>query len=280
MDTAELSALLSSLPLSAVRHLPTVTSTNDVAREWLAAGAPDLALIAADEQTAGRGQRGRTWHSPASTCIAFSLVLRGKLDSNPALISRITALGALAVCDALAAMNLSAQIKWPNDVLLDKRKVAGVLAEGSWAGDRLEGIVLGIGVNVHASSVDGAMAKEGTLRFPAVSLAEIAGFTPDRWAILEAIVRRLIHWRTQLYQPIFLETWNNVLAFRGEPVQVVEETAEDSKPVVFEGILAGLAEDGALKLRTPTGEELIFHAGDVRLLPHTAASSLPGRADG
>src|SRR5512147_1345877 len=117
MDQASLQALLSGLPLGAVRYFDTVGSTNDLAARWADDGAPDLSLVAADEQTAGRGRLGRRWITPPGAALAFSLVLT---DIRQADILRYTALGALAVCDAL---NLTfsplppAQIKWPNDVI-------------------------------------------------------------------------------------------------------------------------------------------------------------------
>ena len=278
MNTAELGALLSELTPGTVRYLPTVGSTNDAARIWLASGAPDFALIAADEQTAGRGQGNHTWQSPAGTCIAVSLILREHLDEDREMLSRITALGALAVCDSLSNMSLSAQIKWPNDVLLGGRKVAGVLAEGVWSGDTLDGVVLGIGVNVHAASVQQALAREGSLRFPAVSIEEIVGYTPDRWKILNNIVQSLRRWRAYLYEPLFLKTWEESLAFLGEPVRITIQEGIEPEPAVYKGILAGLSNDGALRLRTTAGTEMTFYAGEVRLQPDTVFKSAAGPA--
>lgn len=278
MNAVELGALLSELTPGTIRYLPSVGSTNDAAREWLASGAPDFALIAADEQTAGRGQGNHTWQSPAGTCIAVSLVLREHLDEDHEILSRVTALGALAVCDALSYMSLSARIKWPNDVLLSGRKVAGVLAEGVWSGNTLDGVVLGIGVNVRTTSVQQALAREGALRFPAVSIEEIAGYPPDRWEILNNIVRSLRRWRAHLYEPIFLKTWEETLAFLGEPIRISNPEGKESEPAVYEGILAGLSNDGALRLRTTEGTEMTFYAGEVRLQPGTLQRTA-GQAD-
>jgi BirA family biotin operon repressor/biotin-[acetyl-CoA-carboxylase] ligase len=262
-----------------VRYAATIGSTNDAARDWLAADAPDLALIAADEQTAGRGQAGRTWQSPAGASISFSLIVRHNLQSTPAYISRLTALGTLAVCDALAELDLVPQIKWPNDVLLAGRKVAGVLAEATWSGESLQGVVLGIGVNVQAAAVAQAMARESALRFPAVSVEEIAGHSVDRWNLMAGILRSLITRRGHLDQPVFMEAWEKALAFSGDSIQLIMQSSDKTAPVIYEGILEGLATDGALRLRMPAGGIRTFYAGEVRLLPPVTSSALSAPAD-
>lgn len=251
MDEKTLSALLSGLKLGNVRYAPSLGSTNAVAGEWLANGAPDLALVAAGEQTAGRGQSGRAWQSPAGSSLAFSIILRSGLHDDAARLPRLTALGALAVCTALENRNLTAQIKWPNDVLLAGCKVAGILAEAVWTGSHLDGVVLGIGVNVHPDAVTQARARERVLRYPAISVEEAAGQPIDRWDLLVDIVKSLLQWREKLNLPAFLHAWEQALAFRGEPIQVTHEIPGQSSPVTQVGILAGLAEDGALLLRTP-----------------------------
>src|SRR3954462_2085959 len=118
-------------------HFRVTGSTSDRARELALAGAPHGALVTAAEQTAGRGRQGRAWTTPPGTALAMSMVLR----DPPALLPLIAAVAVAQACGDEAG----AQIKWPNDVLVDGRKVAGILAEGrpheGWA-------VLGIGVNV------------------------------------------------------------------------------------------------------------------------------------
>lgn len=270
MDTPDLHTLLAGLNIGAVQYTPTISSTNDAARAWLGEDAPDLALCVAGEQTAGRGQGGRTWQSPAGASLAFSLVLRKNLQSSPVPISRLTALGALAVCEALTHWNLHPAIKWPNDVLVNGRKVAGVLVEADWSGNDLQGVVLGIGVNVQSDAVHIAQVREGSLRYPATSVEEAAGQPVDRWTLLREILTSLLSWRTRLEEPAFLQAWEQALAFRGETIQLTVPSAAQLEVVTYQGVLGGLSPDGALRLKTPQGDTLIFHAGEVRLLPLSA----------
>ena len=152
MQLAALEECLDGLPLGPLRYLEQAGSTNDEAVNWADAGAPDLALVIADEQTAGRGRHGRRWFTPPGSALAFSLVLRdnlwtGTLESSPQafqmVLSRLTALGAIAVSQALRqSLGLESQIKWPNDILLDRRKVSGVLTEAQWLGNQPIAIIL------------------------------------------------------------------------------------------------------------------------------------------
>ena len=139
MDVKSLRTSLSDLPLGTIRYYDTIGSTNDEAAAWTEAGAQDLSLVVADEQTQGHGRLQRRWFTPPHTGLAMSLVLRQSQPVEPSasalLLSRLTGLGAVAVCAALqVCCQLEAQIKWPNDVRLGGRKVAGILAEAYWHG--------------------------------------------------------------------------------------------------------------------------------------------------
>jgi BirA family biotin operon repressor/biotin-[acetyl-CoA-carboxylase] ligase len=162
MEQASLQTLLSDLPLGAVRYFDTIGSTNDLAARWAEDGAPDLSLAAADEQTAGRGRLGRRWITPPGAALAFSLVLK---DSRKTDILRYTALGALAVCDALNAAfspMLPAQIKWPNDVII-AMEAGGRAGEAHWQGEASPPMILGIGINVAPTSARRAAQLPGDL---------------------------------------------------------------------------------------------------------------------
>src|SRR3989304_5947628 len=120
MDEAVLKEVLAGLPLGSIRFYDRTGSTNDEAARWAEAGAPHLSLVVADEQTAGRGRLGRRWYTPSGSALAFSLILRGGgqdafLPYMPhEAIPRLTALGTLAVYDALRqGYDLDPQIKWP-----------------------------------------------------------------------------------------------------------------------------------------------------------------------
>ncbi|HUF39027.1 MAG TPA: biotin--[acetyl-CoA-carboxylase] ligase [Anaerolineales bacterium] len=258
----ELSLHLSPLPLGPLEYHPTLPSTTDLAAERLDSGSPDLTLIVADEQTAGRGRRGRRWHTPPGAALAFSLVLRPNPDTP---LWAHAPLGALAVHSALTdAYGLPAEIKWPNDVLVGGKKVCGVLAEAHWQGDRLAGVVLGIGVNVAPEAV-----PPGELPFPAGSVAgalEAAGRSAavDRWELLAGILSALLEWRAQTGAAAFLSAWEARLAYLGREVVVGELAGGPEARIHAAGVLAGLAPEGALRLQTETGE-ITIPAGELSL---------------
>ena len=121
-------------------------STNDDARTWAAEGARDGAVVIADAQERGRGRHGRVWSTPAGESLAMSVVLRPRVLPNQ--LAPIALVAGLAVRSAIAARVDGAMVKWPNDVVLEGRKIAGILVEASLASTRVEHVVVGIGVNV------------------------------------------------------------------------------------------------------------------------------------
>jgi BirA family biotin operon repressor/biotin-[acetyl-CoA-carboxylase] ligase len=276
MDQAAFEKLLAGLPLGSVRYFASLGSTNDLASRWAAAGAPDLALVAADEQIAGRGRLNRRWYTPPGSALAFSLVLRPQglppaLVSSPALLVRLTALGALAVCEtlneALPPM-LPAQIKWPNDVIATRRKLAGVLVELQWAGEQMEAAILGIGINVSRNAIPPA----AELNFPATCVEEAVGESVDRWMLLRSVIASLITWKAELDSERFMQAWRGRLAFRGEWVQVYADTGQAGEaPSLLEGQITGLNPDGTLRLKLRSGEMTSVQFGDIRLRPTESA---------
>jgi BirA family biotin operon repressor/biotin-[acetyl-CoA-carboxylase] ligase len=275
MNQTQLEKILADLSLGGVRYFDSVGSTNDEAAQWAAQGAPDLALVVTDQQTAGRGRAGRHWFTPPSAGLAFSIVIYPTLEDSGS-VSRMTALGALAVCDALKnRYHLPAKIKWPNDVLVGEKKVAGVLVEAQWTGDRLGSLILGIGINVSPESVEDAQAREPLLRFPATCVDKELGRSVDRMELLYAVLAGILRWRPRLIAPDFLRAWEANLAYRDEWVQIIpsgntgELSPMDGKTPspLQEGQVIGLSNDGSLKLRTRTGEVQSLQFGEVRLRP-------------
>ena len=257
MNINELKKSLSKLPLGDVRYFETIGSTNDEALAWAANDTPDLSVVIADEQTAGRGRLDRKWFTPKDTALAFSIVLRPTPEERPYL-TRIVGLAALAVAVSLRKHGADAQIKWPNDVLIQNRKVCGILIESVWSGEDIDCVVIGIGVNV----LEGSVPPEEMLLFPATSLEAELGQSLDRVQILHDILVSLIELRPHLGTEEFLKQWENLLALRGETVQVETEKA----PQVT-GQISGLDSDGSLKIRNEHGEFVTVRFGDVRLRP-------------
>jgi BirA family transcriptional regulator, biotin operon repressor / biotin---[acetyl-CoA-carboxylase] ligase len=276
MDQRELEGLLADLPMGQIRYFPKVGSTNDLASRWAQAGAPDFSLVASDEQIAGRGRLNRRWVTYPGTGLAFSLVLRAEnlpietfsgeesWDKHTNL-SRLTALGALAVCEtlneALPPM-LPAQIKWPNDVIATRRKLAGVLVELNWSGEQLKSAILGVGVNVTPLS----LPPENELDFPATCVEEVVGKPVDRWDLFHAILSNLLVWRERLPTEMFMHAWQGRLAFRGEWVRIINDAGGDGETgEEQEGQIAGINPDGSLRLRLSTGEITALQFGEIRL---------------
>lgn len=257
MDEKTLQAALRDLPLGGLRYFPAIRSTNDEALAWATEGAPDLSLVVADEQTAGRGRAGRKWLTPPASALAFSLILR-PTDAERTHPARTTGLGALALADSLRTRGLAAQIKWPNDVLINGKKVAGILVESIWTGDALDASILGMGVNVRAVSVPPA----DQVLFPATSIETELGAPIERAELFSDILASLIGWRSKLGTDEFMRAWEDSLAFRGEQVAVTK----DQSPSLT-GELLGLEPDGSLRIRNEKGQVHRAQFGEVHLRP-------------
>ena len=255
MSQEELEALLANLNLGAIHYFDSIGSTNDEAVAWAKKGAKDLSLVVADEQTMGRGRLDRPWFTPPQTALAFSLVLRPTYAEKP-LLSRTVGLAALALADVLQTLNLNPQIKWPNDILLNGRKLAGILIEATWFEDEAQSIVIGMGMNVAKASVP----TTDILGFPATSLENNLGYIPDRNVILHAILANIIALRPHLGTEAFMSSWEKKLAYYGRQVRV-EMGGEKS----VSGKVIGLESDGSLKLRGDDGKVMAVRFGDVRL---------------
>lgn len=260
MNPDSLEAALAGLPLGPYRYFDRTGSTQVEAAAWANSGAPHLALVVADEQVAGRGRFDRRWFTPPRAALAFSLVLRPgeAVNSSPGFIQQYTALGALALSSALAPYGLAPEIKWPNDVLLERKKTAGILVEAYWQADRLEALIMGIGVNVTPASVP----PPEPLIYPATCVECALGRAVDRLALLRSILEQLFAWQARLGSPEFWQAWSDRLAFKGEWVRL-----EGSDTGLAEGLVQGLNQDGGLVLRGRDGREYTMYSGELRLRP-------------
>lgn len=265
MNQSELENGLSDLPLGRIRYFETVGSTNDVAGEWVAEGVPDLSLAVANEQSHGRGRSGRQWFTLPSAALAFSLVLQPPEVKGTEEITRITGLGAVAVCQTLEdSFGLEPQIKWPNDVLVTGKKVCGILAEAHWQGEQLLAVILGIGINVAASSVP----PDSSLNYPAVCLEAIVDMKIDRLELLKNVLANIIAWRAQLPSPKFLFAWENRLAYRNQTMQITPDGGTS-----FQAKIVGIDNSGKLKLLLRNGKEFAISAGEIQIRPLVDSSS-------
>lgn len=234
-------------PLSVVA---TTTSTNDDAKRAGHEGLPNGAAFVADAQTAGRGRLGRTWHSPPAQNLYVSLLLRPTLAPKAAPL--LTLAAGLAVRDAIAPLvpSCSVAIKWPNDVYVNGRKVAGILAEAQVTG-AASFVVIGIGVNVRVREFPPEIAERAT------SLALSGGQTLDRGEVLVAICACLQMRIEQLESGALATIVSDCArhdALLGRTISIDGQRA----------VALGLADDGGLRIRRQDGSEGVVLAGDVQ----------------
>jgi BirA family biotin operon repressor/biotin-[acetyl-CoA-carboxylase] ligase len=249
--------------LPAVHLFARAGSTNDVARALAEAGAPAGTAVLADEQVAGRGRSGKPWQSPPGLGIWLSMVLRPPADAAPGLLPILVGLAAAEALDPFVRPARVA-IKWPNDLQLAGRKLAGILCEGSW--DAAGGfVVAGIGINVLHAEND----FPPELRDAATSLRIAAGWSPQRaevaGAVASAIFRRLAHPPAEL-GGAQLDALRQRDALVGRRIRV---TGAES----LAGTAMGITPAGALLVRTAAGALRTVRSGTVRL------AEAPARAE-
>ena len=261
MNEKELIAILHDLHLGEMRWYDTLPSTNTYALEWLRDFPPEYSLIVTDQQTAGYGRNQRSWHSRAGASLTFSFIVHPNQPEQDKL-PLFSALAALAVCEAITSYppNIDISVKWPNDVLLNGKKAAGILAEAAWQGDQLMGLVIGIGVNMQPATLPPA----DELLFPATSLEQTMGRSIDRWDLLHHILQAFLALRTIFPSPEFLDAWQNKLAYLGEEVTISKMGKEYQN-----GIFMGVDERGYLMLKEKNGRISTFPLGDMSLRPNS-----------
>lgn len=222
------------------RHFGVIESTNTAARELAAAGAPGGTVVTASEQPEGRGRQGRSWHAVPGKSLIYSAILR-PLEARHALLPLAVPLAVCGAAESLAPV--TCQVKWPNDVWIEGRKVAGILIEArpqdGWA-------AIGVGLNVSLTPEDFPQ----DLRETAASIGTGIGVSDA----LTALNRELGHW-VDAPQDRVLAEFRRRDGLRGKDI----EWADGS------GAAAGIADDGNLLVRTAGGEEASLGAGEVHL---------------
>lgn len=239
-------------------HYPDIDSTNLQARRLAESGAPHGACLVAERQSAGRGRLDRRWEAPAGACLLFSLLLRPAALALGEVFG-LTNLAALAVCEAIEqTCTLAPAIKWPNDVFLEGRKLAGILTEFTARAERLDYVVVGVGLNVNLGPNQLAQ-----LPAPANSLLAASGRSWDRALVLAAILRKADALYAQLMsggREALSQEYNRRSWLTGRQV-----TVRDGDQV-RQGLARGVAPDGALLLEESPGQISTIRHGDVSLL--------------
>ncbi len=232
-------------------YYPSLTSTMTAAKQEAQKGALEGTVIIADEQTAGRGRKERIWLSPKGG-IALSIILRASLSNLPSLIMVASLAAAHSIKDVT---RLKPQIKWPNDVLINGKKVCGILIENDIRGGKVDYAIIGIGINVNIRMTD----------FPeiqpiATSLSDELGRDVSRVEIVQHLLAHLerLYLSLQAGGSVY-EEWHNNLATLGRKVQV------KTGGTTYKGIAEAVARDGSLLLRLPDGSLTKVVAGDVTL---------------
>jgi len=255
MDQLLLERSLADLPIGDIRFYKTIGSTNDEAINWSQDGAPDLSIVVADEQTHGKGRLGRKWVTPSGSALALSLILY-PTKKEKSHLPRITGLAALALTESMINLGLSPQIKWPNDILLNGEKVAGILVEANWVDSKVGQVVIGMGVNVSA----GAVPDNSTIRFPATSIETHLGHSPQRIKLVHSIINSIISLRPHIASSSFISKWDEKLAYKNTQIQI-----ENGGPVPIRGQIIGLESNGNLRLSKEDGSIVTIHFGEVSL---------------
>jgi BirA family biotin operon repressor/biotin-[acetyl-CoA-carboxylase] ligase len=244
-----------------IRSHATVSSTNELALEWAADGAPEGAVVYAEFQERGRGRMGRTWSARPGVNLTFSVVLRPPLPQDR--LGLITLAAGLAVAEAVDAFAdpVRTQIKWPNDVLLNGRKCCGMLLESSWsarrrAEGRWEGraVVLGIGINVNQDAFSPELADHAT------SILLETGRPVSRPDLYAALLDKLEAALDLLAEDEAAVRGRYVARMRdlNEPIELRFAGRAGS----IRGVAKGLTESGGLLLATNDGMRA-YHAGEV-----------------
>jgi len=250
-----------------ILYFETIGSTNDVAASLASSGDAEGAVVIADAQTAGRGRRGRTWFSPPSAGLYVSVVLAParSVVSPERATSLLTLMAGVALSQAVEQVTgLAPAIKWPNDLLVERRKLAGILAEGvaSPSSAGLQGVVLGYGINVMAAAYPPDLASRVTSLEAELGRAiDRAALCAESLATLAERYRDLIDGR---YDAI-LDGWRSrAFGARGARVEW------DTPAGVRTGITEGIDDMGALLVRVGGSVERIV-AGEVRWGLHAAS---------
>ena len=274
ISTESIRAALADLPaIRRVIHLDTIDSTNNLARQLASEGAAAIVLVSADEQTQGRGRRGRAWFTPPGTALAMSLLTRPAIPAQGAM--RLTMLAGLAAVEGIEqATALCLGLKWPNDVvsvneermaqgaiphpsslILHPLKVGGILTECAFQGDQIEYAIVGLGLNVNVD-----FSQQPELLQVATSLKNLKGNEIDRLGVLAAIVKRFVKKYDWLHNEVKLrDAWSARLLNLGRIVKVQTGDA------IVEGLAEGVDLDGALLVRSDDGQLHRLLSGDVTL---------------
>lgn len=228
-------------------------STNNWVRTLAAEGAPHGTLAVTESQTAGKGRLGRNWKTEEGSAVTMTLLLRP--DFAPEYAPMLTLVMGLSVGQAVEQMGIAASIKWPNDVVVSRKKICGILTEMALEGSAVRYVAIGVGINVNTE----AFGEE--IQDKATSLYLETGRTYDRNRIIGLVMERFEKNYEKFVQTCsmkpLLEAYNALLVNREQPVRVLDARAP------FEGTAHGINEKGELLVEKENGEMVCVLAGEV-----------------
>lgn len=237
-----------------------ISSTNAILQKLAKAGAREGTVVLAEAQTAGRGRRGKVWFSPAGVNLYVSVLFRPRLTLSEVLVFSFIA--PLAMFDAIQEEGVEPAIKWPNDILLERKKVAGIFSQTSVSGDRVDFVILGAGVNLNVER-EALRSALGSAAHSAISLREATAREIDRNAFTARFLTLLDEW-FQIYlcrgATVILQAWRDRDITTGRRVEVREE------PARFEGRAVGVNREGDLVVQDSGGQVRRVVTGEVRFL--------------
>lgn len=260
-DKASLTSLLRTERFGRELHFyKEIGSTNLVAVELGRKGSPEGTVVVADAQTGGLGRAGKSWFSPPKVNLYLSLLLRPPTPAREAPLLTFT--GAVAAAEAMRGEGAPAFIKWPNDVLIEKRKVAGILAEADFRGEHIDFVALGIGINLNAPRT---LLKKGLgeLARGATSLKAAIGRRVDRAQFTAALLSQLEAWYQRYLREgrnAILKAWLERSVMMGRRIQVTVDGR------VLTGVVWGLDDYGLLLVKTDQGPVETITTGEIRFL--------------
>jgi len=235
-----------------IQRLETCGSTNEEAKSRARDGAPEGTVIVADEQTSGKGTKGRTWFSPARAGLYVSVILRPGMDVSLSLLPLAAGLAAREAVER--SSGVPAKLRWPNDIVWEGKKLGGILCEGGLSGFQQRYSVVGLGLNL-AMPASGFPAD---FKDKAVSLFEAAGGCVDLETLLGAFLEELDLAVAPLFEKRTLDIIDSFLGHSEEALG--DPLAIQSAAGPFRGTFAGLDPDGAIRLATPEGERRFVSA--------------------
>ena len=258
MNASELKQSLLKIKIPDFRYFEETDSTNSQALNWVSQGAEEYSLVIAEAQTAGRGRNGRKWITTPGSSLAISIILHPSNREREKL-GLFSLLGGYSVLKVLKEhYHIDPQVKWPNDVLIEYKKTAGILAESVWHGEKLKGLVLGIGINLMTPSIP----PSDLLFFPATC---IEAHTADNINPVESIVyliKAIIELRESLLSSIFIQKYENSMVFMDQLIFLDAGRGE-----VYSGHLRGIDNEGRVIIQNTDGIYQVFPIGDIKLRP-------------